>query len=103
MAGRWSDNPRIHVAMQSPTSQTHRNASSRLRFPSPECPLVVCQRTQARQTWESFRHVVCMPVCGVARQPQGLCLGRVASCLILTAYPPAVYVPLDLQYTTAGV
>ena len=26
--------------------------------------------------------------------------GRVASCLILTAYPPAVYVPLDLQVTT---
>lgn len=26
---------------------THRNASSRLRFPSPECPLVVCQRTQS--------------------------------------------------------
>ena len=25
--------------------------------------------------------------------------GRVASCLILTAYPPAVYVLLDLQYT----
>ena len=79
------------------------HASSRLRFPSPRCPLMLCQRLQARQKWESFRHVVCMPVCGVARQPQGLCLGRVASCLISTAYPPAMYVPLDLQYTTAGV
>lgn len=59
----------------------------------------VSARKQTSQKWESFRHVVCMPVCGVRRTAASRALGRVASCLILTAYPPAVYVPLDLQYT----
>jgi hypothetical protein len=58
----------------------------------------VSARKQARSGNPSDTLFVCPSAASVARQPQGP-WGRVASCLILTAYPPAVYVLLDLQYT----
>jgi hypothetical protein len=67
----------------------------------------VSARKQARSGNPSDTLFVCPSAASVARQPQGP-WGRVASCLILTAYLPAVYVPLDLQqavymrYTTAA-
>ena len=78
----WLADGRTTLAYTWPSNHRHRNAShasSRLRFPSPGAHSIVCQRTQARQKWESFRHVVCMPVCGVARQPQG---GPGQGCLV---------------------
>ena len=72
-------------------------ASSRLRFPSPPSVhslcVSVCERTQAKVGILQTRCLYAR----LRRRTAASGPGRVASCLILAAYPPAVYVPLDCQ------